>query len=87
MTGKTIIIDVSPNDSISDVKSIVQIKEGIPPDQQRLLLDDLSRLEDGRTLKDNNIKKGSSLRLFLGLSGMISSFTTTDADRSDPLTN
>jgi len=76
LTGKTVSIEVEEGESIEDVKAKIAEKEGIPPEQQRLIFGG-QQLQDSKTLDDYDVGDDSTLHLVLRLRGGMQLFVKT----------
>ena len=68
LTGKTLTVDTDSSETVETIKQKIQEKEGIPPDQMRLVFAG-KQLEDNRTMNDYNIGNDATVHLVLRLRG------------------
>ena len=76
LTGKTIVLMFTSTNMIKKVKAQIESKEGIPPDQQRLIFEG-RQLKDSMTLSHYNIQGGNVLHLVLKLRGGMQIYVKT----------
>ena len=81
--GKTIALDVESSHDIAAIKVMIQDKEGIPPEHQRLVFAG-KLLEDGRLLSDYTFQKGITLELLLDLRSSVSAPAPSLAPKHGP---
>ena len=94
LNGKTLTLDVEPSNTIEEVKTQIENKEGIPPRVQRLVFGG-KEMTDGHTLSDYNVTKEATLHLVMRLRGGMQIFVKTltgktitlDVEPSDTIEN
>ena len=60
LTGKTIPITIDNTETVLALKTRIQEREGVPPDQQRLIFAG-KQLEEDKTLESYNIQTGATI--------------------------
>ena len=76
LSGRSVTMEVDAKDSIANVKAKVHDKEGVPPEDQRLLYCG-RQLEDEYTIDDYQIENNSTLHLVMRLRGGMCIFVKT----------
>ena len=69
LTGKIIVLESHPEDFVEEFKSQIEVVEGIPPDQQRVIFAGKELTRDDTAMKDYGINHDSTLNLVLRLRG------------------
>lgn len=73
LSGKTISVECEPDESIESLKEKIMAKEGVPPDQQRIIFGG-KQLDAQKNLSDYDIDDDSTLHLVLRLRGGLCEF-------------
>lgn len=81
LTGKTVSVEADPGDSIETLKHKIQEKEGIPPEQQRIIFGGKQLQGGDKTLGDFDLEEGNTLHLVLRLRGGPSSSEQSASSR------
>lgn len=68
LVGSEVTLDVDPHEKVITVKERLEEKEGIPPEQQRLVYDG-KHINDDASLADYKLQDGAKLNLVLSLRG------------------
>ena len=82
LTGRTITLEVDPSDSIGDLKTKIQDKDGVPTGRLRLVLAG-RQLGDGCLAADCRLAKGDTLHLLGSLRGGTAPGNEVAADDDD----